>query len=192
MLYLLQKRKVESTKKRYEETQKKQDEQRGTFEKVVVEKKQDLEETLKETLEWYNNEFDEKLDFNLDNVDDFVHVLQEKGHELTTDETFDNLTKKQTRIEERRDRLLMNIKIIKQEHLDICPFCGGFVNANKVRNIINKLDDNIKSLTNKKQDISKLKQIVEKYRENLRTTNLAYQTAMDTLKQLGGGEILDD
>lgn len=44
----------------------------------------------------------------IETVSEIISILQDKGHNLTTDNIFENLTKKQSKFENARDRLLSN------------------------------------------------------------------------------------
>lgn len=191
------KEEVESTQERYEEMQDKQEKQREELEKAVGEKEADLVSELSTLSKWYNETFSEEKGFKeivpdvdvanlITFVDNVVKLLQEKSIALTTDETFDCLTTRQAELETRRDRLLMSVKIIRNENLDTCPFCGGLVRAPVVQKLINSFEEEVTSIAEQKRALSKLKTEVESYRASLRNRKDTYEFAEDELEKLGG------
>jgi len=182
------KQEVESIKENYEITKKKKDKELNEYQRAVEQKKRILEVNLKGVVDWYNQKFDKKLESDINNVSEIISILQDKGHNLTTDNNFENLTKEQVKYESARDRLLSNYKIVKKEHLDTCPFCGAYVRASSINNNITKLEDKIINITNEKKDISSLSHEIENLREDLRKAYIEYENAVDTLKSLSGEE----
>lgn len=180
------KQEVETIKEDFETQQTKKGKELKEYEKAVEQKRHVLEENLKGTIAWYNKTFNKDAKYNLEDVSELITLLQEKGHSLTTDSTFEKLTKQQVRAESKRDRLLSNLKIVKSEHLDKCPFCGAFVSASVVNRNVIKLDSEIDQLSKEKRELSTLAHDIESMREDLRKANMDYENALDKLQSLSG------
>jgi ParB family transcriptional regulator, chromosome partitioning protein len=182
------KQEVESIKETYEIQKNKEEKQIKEYQKEFNQKKRILETNLNDTVEWYNDTFDTKLEANIDHASEILSILQDKGHDLTTDKNFEHLSQKQITLENSRDRLLSNLKIVKKENLETCPFCGGFARASIINSTINKLQEEIDTIQREKRSLSKMASDVESYREDLRKSLIEYQNAEDALKKIGGSE----
>lgn len=164
--------------------QKKLEELKG----ALGEKERELQIAMEMTVEWYNKTFETnektKLTSNIKKIDDIIICLQDKAQELTASKEFDLLTDKQTELEEARDRYESNLKIIKKEHPNHCPFCGAGVNATNLINRISDSEEEIKSIVNEKKKMSIFKTKVEEKRSSLRKIYLVYEQIRDQYEKL--------
>jgi len=180
------KQEVESIKENYDIQRNKKQKELGEYQKAVEQKKRILITNLEGAVEWYNKKFEKELKPDIENVSEVISILQDKGLNLTTDNTFEKLTKKQSKYESARDRLLSNLTIVKKEHLDTCPFCGAYARASVINKNILRLEDELEQISKEKRNLSELAHDIESLREDLRKANIDYETAVDTLKSLGG------
>lgn len=186
------KQEVESIKETYDLQKNKKNKELQEYQKAVEQKKRMLITNLENAIEWYNKKFDKELKPDIENVSEIISILQDKGHNLTTDNIFENLTKKQSKLESARDRLFSNLTIVKKEHLDTCPFCGAYARASVINKNILRLEDELEQISKEKRNLSELAHDIESLREDLRKTNIDYETAVDTLNSLSGGTEADD
>jgi len=182
------KQEVESIKENYDIQRNKKNKELQEYQKAVERKKRILITNLENAVEWYNKKFDKELKPDMENISEIISILQDKGHNLTTDNTFENLTKKQSKFESARDRLLSNLTIVKKEHLETCPFCGAYARASVINKNILRLEDELEQISKEKRNLSELAHDIENLREDLRKANIDYETAVDTLNSLGGEE----
>ena len=106
------KQEVENIKETYDLQKNKKDKELEEYKKAVEQKKHILVVNLEGVVDWYNKKFNKELKADLENVSEIISILQDKGHNLTTDNAFENLTKRQSKLESARDRLLSNLKIV--------------------------------------------------------------------------------
>jgi len=156
--------------------------------KLEKQRKKELIETLTETVVWYNEQFENGLEADVEQVDSIINKLQEQSSFLTTDTEFNKLVKQQIETEDRIKNLEINLNIVRKKHLSICPFCSGFVNVSKVKSMIKNLNDDVDSLKNQQKNISVVKQKIEGYRENLRKAHLAWMNVCELIEKENGGE----
>jgi ParB family transcriptional regulator, chromosome partitioning protein len=183
---------IESLKETYAKRKEQHDKEIDAYQKAAEDKKKKLEETLVDVVSWYDGQFNCNLKADIEDVDEIIQVLQDKKTELTTDKKFNSLTEKQIKLEDERDKLQMNLKIVQKNHLNVCPFCGGLTRARSIKNKLSRYDEDILSLSEEKRSLSKQASEVELKREQLRKANLSYQNALDTYNKLTEGEDKDD
>jgi ParB family chromosome partitioning protein len=180
------KQEVETIKETYDLQKTKKNKELKEYEKAVEQKKNILITNLEDIVRWYNKKFSKDLKPDIKNASEIISILQDKGHNLTTDTSFENLTNKQSKLEGKRDRLLSNLKIVKNEHLDTCPFCGAYVRASVINKNISLLEDDLEQISKDKRNLSELANEIEKMREDLRKANMDYENALDTFNSLKG------
>jgi len=154
------------------------------YQKQEAKIKKELDESLKRTVDWYNKQFNDKLKPNIDDVENITKKLQDKSSELITDKEFKRLVTEQIGIENQIKHLETNLDIIRKEHVGTCPFCGGFVNINKVKSTIKTLDEQIDSLKEQQKNLSEVKQELEEYRMTLNKTYIAWTDVVEQIEKL--------
>jgi len=182
------KQEVESIKETYDIQKNKKQKELTEYQKAVEQKKHILITNLEGIVDWYNKKFDKELKPEIENVSEIISILQDKGHTLTTDTAFENLTKRQSKLENARDRLTSNLSIVKKEHLETCPFCGAYVRASVINTNIIKFEDEIEQISKEKRSLSELAHEIETQREDLRKANIDHENAVDTLNSLSREE----
>jgi len=154
------------------------------YQKQETKIKKELDELLKNTVDWYNKQFNDKLKPNIEDVENITKKLQDKSSELITDKEFKRLVTEQIGIENQIKHLETNLDIIRKEHVGTCPFCGGFVNINKVKSTIKSLDEQIDSLKEQQKNLSEVKQELEEYRMSLNKTYIAWTDVVEQIEKL--------